>query len=73
MTNKGFSLIEVLIAAAVFSVLLSALTAFFISQHRQYQTQTQMAAMQDNARATLDFAVSMFRNSSIFAAPSLWK
>jgi prepilin-type N-terminal cleavage/methylation domain-containing protein len=69
MTNKGFSLIEVLIAAAVFSVLLSALTAFFISQQRQYQTQTQVAAMQDNARATLDFAVSMFRNSSIFAAP----
>lgn len=69
MINKGFSLIEVLIATAVFSVLLSALTAFFISHNRQYQTQTQIAAMQDNARVTLDFAVSMFRNSSVFAAP----
>lgn len=69
MINKGFSLIEVLIATAVFSILLSALTAFFIAQNRQYQTQNQIAAMQDNARATLDFTVSMFRNSSVFAAP----
>ncbi len=69
MNNKGFSLIEMLIAIAVFGVLLSALTAFYISHNRQYSVQSQIAAMHDNARSTMDFVVRMLRNGSVFTSP----
>jgi prepilin-type N-terminal cleavage/methylation domain-containing protein len=64
MNNKGFSLIEVLIAMAIFGILLTALTAFFISQNRQYVVQSQLVEMQDNARAAMDFVVRMLRNTN---------
>ncbi len=63
MKNRGFSLIELLIAIAIFGILLTALTAFFISQNRQYVFQSQIVEMQDNARAAMDFVVRMVRNS----------
>ncbi len=63
MNHKGFSLIEVLIAMAIFGILLTALTAFFISQNRQYVVQSEIVAMQDNARAAMDFVVRTLRNS----------
>ncbi len=63
MNNKGFSLIETLIAIAIFGILLTALTAFFISQNRQYVVQSQIVEMQDNARAAMDFTVRMLRNN----------
>lgn len=63
MHNRGFSLIELLIAIAIFGILLTALTAFFISQNRQYVVQSQIVEMQDNARAAMDFVVRILRNS----------
>ncbi len=68
MNNKGFSLIELLIAIAIFGILLTALTAFFISQNRQYVVQSEIVAMQDNARAAIDFVVRSIRNSSIYSS-----
>ncbi len=64
MNNRGFSLIELLIAIAIFGILLTALTAFFISQNRQYVVQSQIVEMQDNARAAMDFVIRMLRNSN---------
>ncbi len=70
MNHKGFSLIELLIAIAIFGILLTALTAFFISQNRQYVVQSQIVEMQDNARAAMDFTVRMLRNSIAISLPS---
>jgi len=64
MNNKGFSQIETLIAIGIFGILLTALTAFFISQNRQYVIQSQLVQMQDNARAAMDFTVRMLRNAN---------
>lgn len=63
MKKQGFSLIELLIAIAIFGILLTALTSFFISQNRQYVVQSQRVEMQDNARVAIDFVVRMLRNS----------
>ncbi len=71
MKNKGFSLIEVLIAMAIFGIMLTALTAFFISQNRQYVVQSEIIAMQDNARAAMDLVVRMLRNSDSDPSPAI--
>ncbi len=69
MNNRGFSLIELLIAIAIFGILLTALTAFFISQNRQYVVQSQIVEMQDNARFAMDIIVRILRNSEVASSP----
>lgn len=69
MKNKGFSLIEILISMAIFGILLTALTAFFISQNRQYVVQSQIVEMQDNARFAMDSIVRILRNAETVSSP----
>ena len=52
--SQGFSLIEMMAALALGSIVLMAVTTTFISQSRSYDTQEQMNAMQQNARAAMD-------------------
>jgi len=49
-TNKGFTLIESLIALAVGTVLLTSIYNFYISQRKVHAVREQIAEMQQNAR-----------------------
>jgi type IV pilus assembly protein PilW len=52
--NRGFSLIELLIAMAVGLIVLGAVYSVFIIQNKTYKVQDQIAEMQQNARAGMD-------------------
>jgi type IV pilus assembly protein PilW len=52
--EKGSTLIEVLAAVVIFSIVLTAAFATFIFQKQSYTTQTHVAGMQQNLRVALD-------------------
>jgi type IV pilus assembly protein PilW len=54
MKKNGFTLIEVIIALALTSILLAAIFIIFSSQQKIYKTQDQIVAMQQNLRVGLD-------------------
>ena len=51
--NRGFSLIELLIAMAIVGIVMAAVYSTYYSQQRSYVIQEQVAAMQQNLRAGL--------------------
>lgn len=51
--NKGFTLIELMIAMAIVSLVMTAIVSAFISQQDSYDTQEQVAVMQQNGRAAM--------------------
>lgn len=51
--EKGFTLIEILMAVAIFSVILGAVYKTYNTQQKSYILQEEVAAMQQNARASL--------------------
>jgi len=53
--SKGFSLIELLIALAVFSVIISVTYSLFRNQVSAHNTNRAVVSMQQNIRAALDF------------------
>ena len=53
-SERGFSLIELLIALAVTSILLVGIFNIFLSQHKAYTSQDQIVEMQENVRAAMD-------------------
>ena len=53
--HSGFTLIGLLIAMAVGIVVLGAVYSVFIIQNKAYKVQEQIAEMQQNARAAMDF------------------
>ncbi len=59
--NKGFSLIEVLIAVAMSSIILVAISSLFHKQLVSHNTQRQVVSMQRNVRAALSFMESDIR------------
>jgi len=60
-TNKGFTLIELMITILVFSVIIAAVYASHISQQRTYHAQDQVAEMQQNLRAAFSLMTSDIR------------
>ncbi len=52
-TSRGFTLLELLIAMAIFSIAMTTLFSVFASQNKSYTTQIQVVDMQQNARAAL--------------------
>lgn len=52
--ESGFTLVELLIAMLISLILLSAISAAFISQRRSYDVQEQISEMVQNARAAMD-------------------
>jgi len=60
-SERGLSLIELLIALAVTSILLVGIFNIFLSQHRTYMAQDQIVEMQENVRAALDIMLRDIR------------
>ncbi|MCK4632552.1 MAG: prepilin-type N-terminal cleavage/methylation domain-containing protein [candidate division Zixibacteria bacterium] len=52
--QKGFSLLEVLIALAIMGVVTTAVFQVHIVQHKNYMTQEDITEIQQNARASID-------------------
>ena len=51
---RGFTLIEILVALVITSILAIAIYSFFIGQHHAYTIQDQVIEMEQNARAAMD-------------------
>ncbi|MFN2436217.1 MAG: prepilin-type N-terminal cleavage/methylation domain-containing protein [Desulfotignum sp.] len=52
--SDGFTLIEILVALLITSILVTAIYRFFIGQHHAYTVQDQVIEMEQNARAAMD-------------------
>jgi len=52
--EKGITLVEVLIASLLTFIVGSVALEFYVSQHNQWLTQTDISNMQQNARALMD-------------------
>jgi prepilin-type N-terminal cleavage/methylation domain-containing protein len=53
-SSQGFTLIEILVALVITSILTMAIYSFFIGQHHAYTVQDQVIEMEQNARAAMD-------------------
>jgi len=53
-TSHGFTLVEILVALVITSILTISIYNFFIGQHHAYTVQDQVIEMEQNARAALD-------------------
>ncbi len=60
-TDKGVTLIELMIALVLSSILIAALYRLFISQHRSYTVQEQVVDMQQNVRSAINRMMSEIR------------
>jgi type IV pilus assembly protein PilW len=52
--SSGFTLIEILVALLITSILTVAIYSFFVGQHHAYTVQDQVIEMEQNARAAMD-------------------
>lgn len=59
--HNGFTLVELLIAMLVGSVIMAAVMTSFQSQHKVYLAQDEVVAMQQNARVAMDMLVRDIR------------
>ena len=53
VSNQGFTLVELLVGMAVSLLAMGAIYSTFLSQHKSYLVQDQIAAMQQNLRASM--------------------
>jgi len=53
LTNKGFTIVELLVAMTISLVVMGAITYTFKSQQNSYIVQTQVSSMQQNLRAAM--------------------
>jgi type IV pilus assembly protein PilW len=61
--NRGFTLVELMIALAVGGVVMAAVMTAFLSQHRSYLAQDEVVEMQQNARVAMDMMVRDIRSA----------
>jgi len=61
LKNKGVTLIELMIALVISSILIAALYRVFISQQKTYTVQDQVTDMQQNARQSINRMMSEIR------------
>ena len=60
-TEKGFTLVELLVAMALLGIAMTAIYSSYFSQQRAYVVQTQVAAMQQNLRTAMHLMTSDIR------------
>jgi len=61
LSNKGVTLIELMIAMTIFLLVLGAIYSTFQSQHKSYLMQEEVAAMQQNIRAAMFYMTKEIR------------
>jgi type IV pilus assembly protein PilW len=61
--NRGFTLVELLIAMLVGGIVMAAVMTSFQSQHNTYLAQDQVVEMQQNARVAMDLLVRDIRSA----------
>ena len=62
-SNKGFTLIEMLVSTAIGAIIVAALFISFVMFQRTYELQREMTRNQESGRMTLDFMVEEIRNA----------
>lgn len=68
--SAGFSLVEMLVALAIVSIIIASMTAVFERSGRLYTTQNAAAALQQEVRAAMDVIVSETRMAAYDPAKS---
>lgn len=61
--NKGFTLVELMIAMAIGGIIMAAVMTAFISQHTSYIAQDEVVEMQQNAKIALDMLTRDIRSA----------
>lgn len=61
MSNRGFTLIELMISIVIGGLITAATYATYVSQHHSYYAQDQVAEMQQNLRAALSLLTTEIR------------
>jgi len=61
--ENGFSLIELLVALAIFLIILAAITNAFITQRKTYDVQEQVTEMTQGARSAMDMLSTEIRQA----------
>ena len=61
LKNRGVTLIELLVALVISSILIAAFYRLFISQQQTYSVQEQVTDMQQNARVGINRMMSEIR------------
>jgi type IV pilus assembly protein PilW len=61
--NRAFTLIELLIAMAISGIVMTAIYATYQSQQKSYLVQEEVAAIQQNLRATMYFMTQQIREA----------
>lgn len=64
MNNKGFTMIELLIVVAIFSLILTGLTIAFIQQQRLSNFTQEAIDVDQTGRTALDYIASIVRNAT---------
>ncbi len=64
MNRKGFTVIELLIVAAIFSLVITGLTIAFIQQQRQFHLAEEDIDIDQTGRTAINFVASQVRNAT---------
>jgi prepilin-type N-terminal cleavage/methylation domain-containing protein len=63
MNSKGFTIIELMVSAAIFSLIITGMTLVLLQQQRQYNITQDIVDVDHSARAALDYISSEIRNA----------
>jgi prepilin-type N-terminal cleavage/methylation domain-containing protein len=63
MNSKGFTIVELLVSAAIFSLIITGMTLALLQQQRQYNITQDLVDVDHTARAALDYIASEVRNA----------
>ncbi len=69
--EKGFTLLEVMIALAIMGVVTAAVMQAYVTQHENYMVQEDISDIQQNARASVDELVRNVRMAGYGIPPTL--
>ncbi len=61
--ERGFTLVELMVAMAVGGIVMAAVMTSFLSQHRSYLAQDNVVEMQQNARVSMDMLTRDIRSA----------
>ncbi|GIW46838.1 MAG: hypothetical protein KatS3mg078_0715 [Deltaproteobacteria bacterium] len=63
MRSRGFTVLELLVAIGILSIMIAGLTVVFIQQQRQFSFTREAVDIDQTARATLDYIATEIRNA----------